>query len=76
MSEETIARRVRVFVNDREGVFHLGLQVKHAIGSRWARAVRERRAVVRDAEGNRYGLDGALYDGQRLYVETINPDQV
>jgi hypothetical protein len=70
-----VNERVRVYVNDQEAMFHLGLKVKHAIGARWARKVREQRAVVRDAAGNRYDLDGALYDGQKLYVEDTTPEK-
>jgi hypothetical protein len=64
-------RRVRVKVNGHSQLFHLGLKVKHAIGQDWARKVRARRARVRDAAGNGYDLDGALFDGQELMVEDI-----
>jgi hypothetical protein len=60
--------QVRVTVNDKTERFHLGLKVKHAIGERWAKEVRAGRATVRDADGNRYDLEGALFDGERLYV--------
>ncbi len=67
--------KVPVTINDRTEMFHLGLKVKHAIGARWARKARAQRAIVRDAEGNRYDLDGALYDGQRLIVEEVTTEE-
>jgi len=70
-----MTKHVRVYVNDREEVLHLGLKVKHAVGQKWARKVRQHRAIVRDADGNRYDLDGALFDGQRLYVQDVTPEE-
>ena len=67
--------RVRVSVNGKPGNFFLGLKVKHALGPDWARKVRAHRAIVRDAEGNRYDLDGALFDGQALIVEDVTPEE-
>jgi hypothetical protein len=61
-------RQVRVTVNGQTTAFHLGLKVKHAIGQAWARKVRAHRAIVRDADGNRTDLDGALFDGEQLLV--------
>lgn len=49
----------------------MGMKVKHALGPRLAREVREGRAVVRDQFGQ-VDLDGALYDGQRLLVEPVD----
>lgn len=64
---------VTVFVNDKPKRLFLGLKVKHAIGARWTRKVREHRALVRDADGNRVDVDGALYDGERLYLAPMDP---
>jgi hypothetical protein len=61
-------RQVRVTVNGKMQKFHLGLKVKHAIGQAWARKVRAHRAIVRDADGNRTDLEGALFDGEQLVV--------
>lgn len=61
-------RQVRVTVNGKTQTFHFGLKVKHAIGQVWARKVRAHRAIVRDADGNRTDLDGALFDGEQLLV--------
>lgn len=63
--------KVTVVVNGRPATFFLGLRVRHAIGSRAARAVEQRRATVRDAAGNEVGLDGALYDGEVLIVHRL-----
>jgi len=67
-------RQIRVTVNDQTERFHLGLKVKHAIGNHLAKEVRAQRAYVRDADGNRYELEGALFDGQTLYVVTVSPE--
>jgi hypothetical protein len=64
-------QRVSVTVNGRAASFFLGLTVRHAIGARSARAVREGRADVRDHDGNLVGLEGALYDGQALFVRDL-----
>lgn len=69
-------RQVRVTVNGKTAAFHLGLKVKHAIGSAWARKVRARRAIVRDGHGNPVDLDGALADGQRLTVSDATEAEV
>ena len=61
-------RRIRVYVDDETRRFFLGLRVRHAIGYAQAQRVERREAVVRDGDGNRVDLDGALYDGERLYV--------
>jgi hypothetical protein len=74
MSSETHNQHLTVYVNDRPKRLFLGLKVKHAIGTRQARAVREHRAIVRDADGNPVDIDGALYDGERLYLASMDPN--
>lgn len=64
---------VTVYVNDKPKRLFLGLKVKHAIGAQWAQKVREHCAVVRDGEGNPVDVDGALYDGERLYLAPMDP---
>ncbi len=63
--------RVTVTVNGRVATYFLGLTVRHAIGARAAQAVHKGQAEVCDADGNRVGLDGALYDGQALIVRIV-----
>jgi hypothetical protein len=65
------SRRITVYVEDEPRRFFLGLRVRHAIGYRQAWQVEQGRAVVEDGDGNRVDLDGALYDGQRLYVKPL-----
>jgi hypothetical protein len=55
-------------VNDEPLQLFLGLRVRHAVGYRQARRVERGEAMVEDGDNNRVDLDGALYDGQRLYV--------
>ena len=62
------AQRVRVYVNGEPRRFFLGLRVRHAIGHQQAKLVEKAQAVVEDGDGNRVDLDGALYDGEHLYV--------
>jgi hypothetical protein len=69
--KEPITRRIAVYVNDEPRRFFLGLGVRHAIGYQKAWRVERGEAIVEDGDGNRVDLDGALYDGQRLYVRPI-----
>ncbi len=64
---------ITIYVNDKPKRIFSGMRVKNAIGARRARAVREHRAIVRDADGNSIDIDGALYDGERLYIAPIDP---
>ncbi len=65
--------KITIYVNDKPKRLFFGMRVKNAIGARRARAVREHRAIVRDADGNRIDIDGALYDGERLCIAPIDP---
>ena len=62
-------QRLTVYVNDEPRRFFVGLRVRHAVGYSAAWRVERREALVIDGDGNRLDLDGALYDGERLYVE-------
>ncbi len=62
-----------MYVNDKPKQIFFGMRVKNAISARRAQAVREHRAIIRDADGNRIDVDGALYDGERLYVSPMDP---
>jgi hypothetical protein len=60
--------RITVHVNGEPRLLFLGLRVRHALGFERARRVEQGTAVVVDSAGNRVDLDGALYDGERLFV--------
>jgi hypothetical protein len=64
-------RRITVYVNGEPRRFFLGLRVRHAIGYRAAWRVERGEVVVQDGDGNRLDLDGALFEGQRLYVRSV-----
>jgi hypothetical protein len=66
-----VTRRITVYVNDEPRRFFLGLRVRHAIGHRDAWRVERREAIVRDSHDNQVDLDGALYEGERLYVQPV-----
>jgi hypothetical protein len=66
----TTERQVLVYVDDEPRRSFLGLRVRHAIGYRQARRVERRKAEVQDDRGNKVDLDGALYEGERLYVRS------
>lgn len=68
---ETGTRRIMVYVNDEPRLLFLGLRVRHAVGYRQAWRVEHGEAVVEDGDGSRLDLDGALYEGERLYVASI-----
>lgn len=63
-----MSEKVKVWVDGKEDTFFLGLRVRHAIGYQAVKAVEQGRARVQDADGNGVDLDGALYDGERLFV--------
>jgi hypothetical protein len=58
-------------VDDEPRRLFLGLRVRHAIGYREAWRVERGEAIVKDAAGNQVDLDGALYEGERLYVRAV-----
>ena len=64
-------QRLLVYVNDEPRRFFVGLRVRHAVGYQAAWRVERREAIVLDSEGNQIDLDGALYDGERLYVQPL-----
>ena len=65
-------QRLTVYVNDEPRRFFVGLRVRHAVGYSAAWRVERREAIIIDGDGNRLDLDGALYDGERIYVESLD----
>lgn len=65
-------QRLLVYVDDEPRRFYLGLRVRHAVGYRAAWRVERREAIIVDQDGNQVDLDGALYDGERLYVQEFS----
>ncbi len=65
--------QITIYLNDKPKQIFFGMRVKNAIGARRAQAVSEHRAIIRDADGNSIDLDGALYDGERLYIAPMDP---
>ena len=65
--------KIIVYVNDKPKEIFFGMRVKNAIGTRWTQRVKTHRAIVRDAAGNAIDVDGALYDGERLYLAPMDP---
>ena len=66
--KRTPGTKVTVYVQDEPREFFLGLRVRHAIGYRQSQRVASGAVLVEDGEGNQVDLDGALYDGGRLYL--------
>lgn len=64
-------RRIVVYVNEEPRRFFLGLRVRHAVGYRVAWRVERREAIIEDGDGNQVDLDGALYEGERLFVKSV-----
>jgi hypothetical protein len=67
----TTNRRITVYVDDEPRRLFLGLRVRHAIGHQAAWRAERREAIVKDENGNQLDLDGALYDGERLYIRYL-----
>ena len=69
-------QRLVVYVDDEPRRFFVGLRVRHAVGYRAAWRVERREAIIVDQDGNQVDLDGALYDGERLYVQEFDTPEV
>ena len=61
-------RRLTVYVEGEPRQLFLGLRVRHAIGYRRARLVERGEAIVLDGDGHVVDLEGALYNGEQLYL--------
>lgn len=66
-------QKITVYVNDKPKQTFLGMRVRNVIGARAVQRVQAHRAIVRDSEGNVVDVDGALYDGERLYIAPMDP---
>jgi hypothetical protein len=64
-------KRITVYVEGEPRRFFLGLRVRHALGYKTAWRVERGEAIVEDGDGNRLDLDGALYEGQQIYVKDV-----
>ncbi len=65
--------KITVYVNDKPKETFLGMRVRNVIGARALQRVQAHRAIVRDGEGNVVDIDGALYDGEQLYIAPMDP---
>jgi hypothetical protein len=66
---QTKTQRITVYVDDEPKRLFLGLRVRHAIGYRASWRVERKQAAVEDRDGNLIDLDGAVFEGERLYVK-------
>jgi hypothetical protein len=67
---QTKTQRIVVYVDDEPRRLFRGLRVRHAIGYRASWHVELDRASVEDGDGNIMDLDGALFEGERLYIKS------
>jgi hypothetical protein len=76
----TERRRITFYVNDQPYTRWYGATVEHAViahDQRILKDIRENRAWVVDARGDRVGLGGTLQGGVRLYIRYVdNPPVV
>jgi hypothetical protein len=71
----TKRRRITFYVNDQPHTRWYGATVEHAViahDQRVLKDIREDRAWVVDARGDRVGMDGTLHDNVRLYVRYVD----
>jgi hypothetical protein len=67
----TELRRITFYVNDQPHERWYGATVEHAViahDQKLLKEIREGRAWVVDARGDRVGLGGTLYSDARLYI--------
>lgn len=64
---------MRVYVDGNEVTLVPGMTVRHALVAAGLLTEISRGMLVRDAWGNVTGLEGALSEGDRLYVRTAPP---
>ena len=70
----TTHERVKVFVNGKQLWISPTFSVRHALLAYDEDALADviaGEAYVADARGNEIGLEGALFDGMRLYVKSV-----
>ena len=60
---------MQVYVNDREVDLAPGMSVKHALIRLDLLKEIETGKKVYDAQGHEIGLDGALFEGMRIYLK-------
>ena len=66
---------MKVFVNDNEVHLAPGMTVRHAIiGAGFGKEIKTGKRIL-DEWGNEVGLDGAVFEGYRIYLETANGEQ-
>lgn len=67
------SQKITVYVNNKPKTTFLGMRVRNVIGARAVQRVQAHQAIVRDGEGHVVDIDGALYDGERLYIALLDP---
>ncbi len=67
--------KMKVYVNDRPVEVLPGMKVKHALLKAGLLKEIEASKKVYDEWGNEVGLDGALSEGVKIYIRTINDEQ-
>ncbi len=71
----TERRRITFYVNDQAYTGWYGATVEHAViayDQRVLKDIRENRAWVVDARGDRVGMGGTLQNGVRLYIRHVD----
>lgn len=78
MEEKATAHeRIKVFVNGKQLWISPAFSVRHALLAYDEDSLADviaGEAYVADARGNEVGLDGALFDGMRLYVKSVETE--
>jgi len=67
---------ITVFINDRPRRAFIGMRVRAILRAHQTAAIRAQRAQMRDADGNVVDMDGALFNGARLYVVVTTPREI
>ncbi len=66
MEEST---KIKVYLNGKETRIFKGMKVKHVLSAEMVKAVRNGSKLIVDREGNEWGLEGSLSEGEEIFVK-------
>jgi sulfur carrier protein ThiS len=65
------SKKIRVYLDGKPVSIFEGMKVKHILDTETLKCVRMGTKVVIDEDGNQYGLEGSLTEGDELRIKTL-----